>query len=107
MFVGVAASESMDVYFSARESNLQVIFCHLVADFLCSFMVTLSTSMFSQKSIRFIDPLSSIFLSALLFLNLIPMCKSTGSILLQGKPLPSQGAFDRAIKVLRAVGKMV
>ena len=90
----------MDTYFSAHESNLQVVFSHLVADAIYSLLMTFSSFLLTEATIGYTDPLFSLLLSALLFIALIPICKSTGSILLQGKPLPTQGAFDRALKVL-------
>jgi len=66
------------------------VFLHIVADTLGSVGVIISTLLIQNFGWKIADPLCSLFISALIFLSVLPLVRETSLILLQRTPVEAQ-----------------
>jgi zinc transporter 5/7 len=69
-----------------KSFNIDGVFLHVLADTLGSVGVIISTLMIQFLGWKIADPICSFILSLLIFLSVIPLVRSTGSILLLRTP---------------------
>jgi zinc transporter 1 len=72
-----------------KDLNLHGVFLHILGDFLGSVGVVVSTICvlsFDNKWTIYIDPLMSLFITAIIVYSSLPLVKSASYILLQGAP---------------------
>jgi len=73
-----------------RNTNLQGVFLHILADTLGSVGVIISTLFIQNFGWKIADPICSLFISALIFVSVLPLLKETSLILLQRTPVEAQ-----------------
>jgi len=91
----------------AHNSNLFGVYLHIVADALGSVGVIVSTLLIIWKGWTIADPICSFCISALIFVSVIPLLKSSATILLQCTPPEIDEKMEKCLKLVTRVEGVV
>mmetsp|Transcript_6831 Transcript_6831/g.17166 ORF Transcript_6831/g.17166 Transcript_6831/m.17166 type:complete len:261 (-) Transcript_6831:1290-2072(-) len=106
-----------------HSSNMEAVFLHVLADTLGSVGVIVSSLLIEYKGWYISDPIrycfahafpyfspsltlylpSSIFISALIFMSVVPLLRSTWALLMQRVPAEKEGEFEDVSAKIRTV----
>nr|CAD2181664.1 unnamed protein product [Meloidogyne enterolobii] len=85
-------------------ANMQGVFLHVLADTLGSVFVIASTLLIQNFGWQWVDPLCSLILSLLILGSVIPLLKSSSSVLLQSIPDGlDESNYERISNEIRAI----
>uniref|UniRef100_A0A915N1Y3 Proton-coupled zinc antiporter SLC30A5 n=1 Tax=Meloidogyne javanica TaxID=6303 RepID=A0A915N1Y3_MELJA len=85
-------------------ANMQGVFLHVLADTLGSVFVIASTLLIQNFGWQWVDPLCSLILSLLILGSVIPLLKSSSSVLLQSIPDGlDESSYERISNEIRAI----
>jgi len=91
----------------SHNSNIFGVYLHIVADALGSVGVIISTSLIIWKGWTIADPICSFCISALIFVSVIPLLKSSATILLQCTPPEIDEKLEKCFKLVARVEGVV
>lgn len=85
-------------------ANMQGVFLHVLADTLGSVFVIASTLLIQNFGWQWVDPLCSLILSLLILGSVIPLLKSSSSVLLQSIPDDlDESSYERILNEIRGI----
>ncbi|CAK5095985.1 unnamed protein product [Meloidogyne enterolobii] len=85
-------------------ANMQGVFLHVLADTLGSVFVIASTLLIQNFGWQWVDPLCSLILSLLILGSVIPLLKSSSSVLLQSIPDGlDESSYEKISNEIRAI----
>jgi zinc transporter 5/7 len=83
---------------SHGNANMSAIYLHILADALGSLGVITSSTLIYFFGWMILDPICSVFISALIFWSVLPLLKSTAHVLLQRLPSNLESSLNHVLK---------
>ena len=83
------------------DENMRGVYLHVLADALGSIGVIVSSLLIHFKGWYVADPICSFFISALIFLSVLPLLKSTANSLMLKTPKDSLKPFDNCLHQIK------
>jgi len=90
-----------------RNTNMQGVFLHVLADTLGSVGVIISTLLIENFNWQIADPICSIFIAVMIFASVLPLVKETSLILLLHTPQDIQDHLTHALKTILSIEGVV
>lgn len=84
-----------------NSANMQGVFLHVLADTMGSVGVIVSTLLIQYYDLYIADPICSLFISALIFLSVIPLLKDSSLVLLQRTSKELEEPISEALLKIR------
>jgi zinc transporter 5/7 len=86
-----------------KNTNMEGVFLHVLADTLGSVGVILSTLLIENFGLKVADPICSIFIAVLIFVSVLPLVKETSLILLLRTPEEMEDQLTAALEKILSV----
>ncbi|XP_063955956.1 proton-coupled zinc antiporter SLC30A5-like [Lytechinus pictus] len=89
--------------FKAKNTNMQGVFLHVLADTMGSVGVIISAFLVENFGLLIADPICSIFISVMILISVAPLLGDTASILLQRIPPELEPGLNEALFKIRSI----
>jgi cobalt-zinc-cadmium efflux system protein len=106
---GLSSRDSTQAALSsnARQSNLQLVLLHIMADTASSIGVIISAWLVKDSEMHFADAMVSMCISIVIFYTVLPSFSEHGHMLLQTRPREISWFLDRALREASAVDSVL
>ncbi|XP_013399446.1 zinc transporter 5 [Lingula anatina] len=88
---------------STKNSNMQGVFLHVLADTMGSVGVIISTILIENFGWNIADPICSLFIAFMIFLSVVPLLKDTAFVLLLRSPLEIEESLQVALQKVLSI----